>query len=251
MRRIALVLLSLVGAAPLACGGGLASDLFEGAGDGGPTDGGGGDGSTLDGSAPDGAGSDGGGSNDGGRGAACPASLPSQGTPCPRAGLACEYGGTGDHLLCSTFATCQSLGSSTSQVAWSIRAPDARCSSSQASNSSLCPLTFGGLATGSACPLNLDATCVYPQGECGCVPCESGSGPGKTSTEWACEAWPVPQGCPEPRPRIGTACATDGQTCFYGSPCGVTSSLPAIGCRDGAWGYTPFAADCAIRLCGR
>jgi len=247
MRRIVIVsLASIVPLLAVACGGAVSTDLFSGAGDGG----GGGDGGAGGGD-DSGGGSDAGPSTDAAPSGSCPAALPRAGSSCSTPNLGCEYNGVGDHILCSTVATClENNKGPGGGLAWDVTPPDARCVGAQSQNSALCPPSFGTLPTGALCPVDSSSMCVYPEGECTCVPCATGTG-GGTSKEWACEAWPTPANCPEPRPRIGSACTTQAQSCPYGAPCGITSALPYLTCDDGAWRRTPVAADCALRRCGR
>ena len=107
------------------------------------------------------------------------------------------------------------------------------------------------MATGSKCPGGLTGTCVYDQGMCGCVACVTSPPNGQQQQEWACEAYPQPTGCPEPQPRIGSPCTQEGQTCAYGTICGVLGALPTLGCQSGRWSPVPVAAACAIRTCGK
>jgi hypothetical protein len=196
------------------------------------------DGGGLDGTTPDG-----GSTPDGSPGGACPADVPTDGASCASVDLYCEYGGTGPELLCSTTAHCNTNGK------WSVIVPGKECIPSQAQNPSDCPSSFTGLPTGSACPNDNFATrCVYPEGMCGCLPC---MGDGAMAKEWACQTYPTPDGCPEPRPRVGTPCTQEGKSCSYGGICDVTGSIPILQCQNGAWHIEPIAADCAIRQCGR
>jgi hypothetical protein len=199
---------------------------------------------TVVGGSPDaGPGADGG-ATDGGPGGACPANVPGASTPCAPVGATCEYGG-GDHLLCSTIARCQQ--GRTGQGAWFVDVPGTDCIPGPASNPAACPAAFGSLPTGSACPANLPSDCVYAEGMCSCASCE---GDGGMQNEWACEAFPQPQGCPEPRPRIGSACTQEGQSCGYGSICGETRAIPYLRCQNGTWEQEEIGADCAVRKCG-
>lgn len=189
-----------------------------------------------------GGGDGGGGGGGGGPGGSCPAALPAARTACTTPGLACEYGGEGDHLLCSVVVNCGQ------DHTWYSSASGAPCVGSQAENPSACPSSFTALGRGAACPTDLDARCVYPEGTCACQTCSGGDG-GLTRA-WACETWPDPAGCPEPRPRIGSPCTNEGQECSYGSICGVVSGVPLLDCRDGVWKRAAIAADCALPKCG-
>jgi hypothetical protein len=227
MRRLGAAWALWIGTCLGGCGGSAAN--VDGS-DGGTTDGSSPDGATNDGAAP---------------GGNCPANLPTANAPCDAPGLACEYGGTGDHLLCSTIANCQPAAGGNQ---WFVTAPQAGCVASQAQNPIGCPPSFTTLPTGATCPREAVNGCVYTEGVCGCIPCMADGG--ASSTEWACEAWPAPPGCPEPRPRIGSPCTNEGQSCMYTSVCGVNDGEPALGCQNGRWVQQAFGADCAIRACG-
>ena len=124
------------------------------------------------------------------------------------------------------------------------------CVASPAQNPNSCPADFGTLPNGGACPQSPGPTCVYGKGMCGCVPCVGDSGTGQQQ-EWLCEPFPQPQGCPEPRPLIGSACTQDGQSCAYGTVCGVIKQQPMLICQSGRWQSQPFAASCILRQCGK
>lgn len=175
----------------------------------------------------------------------CPASLPQAGSTCtpdlpPRGGVwLCEYG-SDPH--CTTVAQC-SATSASGPYQWTLTEPDPSC----AGNPPACPASFGALANGAACPGA--QSCTYPEGRCSCAPCASGAG--GQGTEWECEAWQTPAGCPEPRPLLGTACDTEGQECGYGAACcGSVSTEPAMVCNGGYWSVVPVGCDCAATLCG-
>lgn len=218
-----------MGAVLVACGGSAAT---IGGGDGGANDGSSAnDGSTSDGSTP---------------GGECPTAVPTAKSPCATPGLSCEYGGTGDHLLCSTIASCQAAASGGNQ--WYVNAPPSGCVASPAENPMGCPPSYATLPTGAACPREPATQCVYAEGVCGCIGCMADGG--GASTEWACQPWPAPSGCPEPRPRLGSPCTQEGQSCFYANVCGVNDGEPVMGCQNGRWVQQAFGADCAVRACG-
>ena len=85
---------------------------------------------------------------------------------------------------------------------------------------------------------------------CGCIPCIGDGGGVGSQQEWACDPYPTPSGCPEPRPLIGSACTQEGQSCSYGEMCGVVGG-PSLGCQNGHWASQPTAASCAIHQCGK
>jgi hypothetical protein len=140
------------------------------------------------------------------------------------------------------------LQGSSGAITWNVTPPSADCLSSPDKNPGACPKDFAALPTGSACPKQ-SLSCVYDQGMCGCIPCMGEAGVG-SQMEWACDPFPQPQGCPVPRPLIGSACTQEGQSCGYGELCGVVSG-PSLACRNGRWESQPIAAACAIRQCGK
>jgi hypothetical protein len=225
----------VMAAALVACSGSSATIGDTGPDGGTPPDSG-----TSDGSSPPDGSPDGGG--------ACPSDQPAQGAPCASAELSCEYGGTGPELLCSTTARCSANASGS--LAWFVTTPGKECVASQAQNPPACPSTFTGLANGAACPDPSAYThCVYPEGMCGCLSCMGDAG--ALGKEWQCEAYPQPQGCPEPRPRIGSACTQENQSCGYGSLCSAVTGIPMLRCENGVWHVEPVAASCAIHICGK
>ena len=203
--------------------------------------GGGDDGGTDTGALPDGA------LPDGSRRDSCPGAAPTLGQACTSPGMACEYGGTGPNRLCTTNAVC--ITGSSGTTAWNVTPPQPGCIAEPKQNPPECPATFGTLPTGAACP-KAGLSCVYDQGMCGCTPC-FGDGGGGGQTEWACDPFPQPTGCPEPRPLIGSACTQEGQSCAYGQQCGVVSG-PYLTCTAGQWRQQVFGAGaCVARQCGQ
>lgn len=134
----------------------------------------------------------------------CPIDGPANGAPCSKEGLVCEYG-SGPDLFCDTLATCKS-------GAWSVEPPGpgpGRCDGG--ANVAECPATLADVVAGAACAS--PAECLYPDGVCFCAIDHTGA-----PQVWTC----FPQaGCPYPRPRLGTSCATVGQQCDYGL-CGAS-----------------------------
>ncbi len=142
----------------------------------------------------------------------CPTSAPIVDASCASIGLECEYGSSW-YVACDPVYTCTDGGT------WSGGAT-ATC------------VDAGG------CPADPDAgmtctsssvRCDYSDRHCECAnqcggPC-CGSGP-----TWQCHV-PATQGCPYPRPDIGSACSTEGQQCSYGSCC--DGSL--LSCNGGLW----------------
>jgi hypothetical protein len=229
-------LVVFVGMLAAACGGSTASIDGDGP-DGGTQDGG----STLDATGFDG------GQNDGSPGGGCPSATPANGALCSVPRLSCEYGGVGEHLLCSTIAEC--VPTSSGVYAWLVGAPAADCISSPANNPLGCPPSFATLPNGAACPREAVSQCVYDQGVCGCGPCAADGG--APAQQWTCVAWPTPNGCPAARPRIGTPCAPEGKSCLYGTMCQVNDGEPSLLCKNGVWTVEPIEALCALPRCGK
>jgi hypothetical protein len=176
--------------------------------------------------------------------AACPASPPLPGSSCTPTGLACEYGGEGPYLACSTIHTCR-------DGAWSSNSGGGggTCVAIPSENEAACPATFNGLAAGDACPAIHDA-CVYPEGKCACASCFSPDA-GGAAKAWSCVKWLVAAGCPTPRPRIGSACTVEGQECGYATVCSaVSTDLPDLKCEKGLWRDVPvLQPPCAFPMC--
>ena len=243
------ILGSLLVAFVVACGGSTTST--GSAGDGGAQNGASSGGNGSGNGNGDGNGSSGGSLNgvDGTLSPKCPPTAPADGTPCGNdSSIACEYGGQGVSLACSTIAVCSTEG------AWSTRTPDQGCNGVQATNAPTCPASYASLAAGDACPTNLQSACAYPEGLCECASCASpdagANGPIKA---WSCARWPAPEGCPTPRPRAGSACATEGQSCNYTNYCSAVSlGLPDLVCKDGQWHEgQSFPPPCAFPQCGQ
>jgi hypothetical protein len=74
-------------------------------------------------------------------------------------------------------------------------------------------------------PAGLD--CAYPQGQCNCTYTLPVGG---NMPVWTCF---TPTNCPEPRPRIGSACSSSGTT----APCdyGACSGGIELQCSGGYW----------------
>jgi hypothetical protein len=188
----------------------------------------GGSGSSSGSGSSGGSGSSSGGSGDGGLVPGCPGSAPSSGSPCPSAGLECEYG-SNPVLGCDVVATCEQ--SQNVPTGWALSGPTTSgCSSVLAPG---CPLTFDLVPQGSSCSSN-GLTCDYPKGRCACT---EGSGPvrvlvdGAIPTSWFCQ---VPaSGCPVVRPRLGSACSPGQGSCDYGS-CDIPGGT-AEACDNGVW----------------
>jgi hypothetical protein len=158
---------------------------------------------------------DGGRANDGGPVVVCPMTPPTAGSACPIINHECEYG-TNPNALCNQTARCSATG-------WTY--PSAVCPMG-----GHCPMSYASVPTGQSCqPQGL--VCGFVEGVCTCwssgnvVRIDGGAGP-----QWKC--FPVGQGCPSPRPNIGTSCSRVGLNCDYGACNGGL----ALECRvGGAW----------------
>ena len=150
--------------------------------------------------------------------AGCPASPPTSGASCGSDGLECEYGSDA-RLACNVLATCQA-GS------WQI-SQGADCFESQPGENG-CPLDRSSIQPGTAC--STQTTCDYDGGVCACG--FSGHPP---TEEWVCDG-PPDQGCPYPRPKLGTPCNSVAQIiCNYGS-CSALGGSSQI-CQNGTWHF--------------
>ncbi len=202
----ALVLFGGLACAAIGCGGTFAS---VGAADGGGADDGGGGGD------PDGS----------GPAPHCPSAQPTAGGACSSENLVCEYG-TSPVQDCDTVATCTG-------GAWQFAGHSPGGLDCDPAPASQCPSSFATVPRGSHCaPFGL--YCDYPQGRCACSDTSFGPTPADASAEaeWICQV-PV-SGCPEPRPRLGTACSQEGLDCDYGT-CGVIPGGTAEACTNGIW----------------
>lgn len=143
----------------------------------------------------------------------CPTSAPSPGGSCSGlgSGLECEYGSSW-YLGCDTVYVCTNLGTWTTQTK-GYCPPDA----------STCPAVDA-----SATCISAGQPCDYADRHCACeTQC---GGPCCGSLMWACYV-PANKGCPYPRPDVGTACPSEGQSCSYGDCCSGTHLL----CTGGLW----------------
>ncbi len=222
MRAYGVGFLVVLAATALGCGGSIVTVTGPGEGDGGGGDSGLGDVNSIDSNPGDCAcGADAG--PDVPKppppwSPVCPPTVPSLGVSCAQEGLQCEYGGPQYHVSCDDVVVCQN-GSWTTMTFFMPCIPDGP-------NPSACPADYNSVPQGATC----DATgteCLYPQGMCACqiplggpIPSDGGTG------YWGC----VPeQGCPMPRPRLGTVCTPNSQTCTY-EPCAFGES-----CQNGIW----------------
>ena len=183
----------------LACGGTTTSPLDDGGSDGSP-------------------GNDGSPGTDSGPSKGCPASPPQAGSACVTTndGPKCEYG-TNPDPGCNQMFVCVS-NAWVNQTSGQICPPQSDC-----------PASYAQVPNGQDCSPD-QLACAYSQGECICT---KDFGPvSKNTPAWDCI--PATQGCPSPRPDIGTACSQPNQQCDYGACSGGV----ALTCTDGAWQQT-------------
>ncbi|HEY1959714.1 MAG TPA: hypothetical protein VGH28_29090 [Polyangiaceae bacterium] len=140
----------------------------------------------------------------------CPATRPAEGSSCSHDELDCEYA-CGDVVICADGAWAGAvLGGGPPSCDAGPSAPD-------------CPSTESAITPSASCA-NAGDTCVYSTGICACTgPFDPTPDAGAT---WFCGP---ESGCPMPRPRIGTACATPSQECDYAA-CG-----DGVVCTAGVW----------------
>lgn len=185
-------------------------------------DGGGSSGTSVDGSS-------GGSSSSGGLSSACPASAPTLGAACSTIGVDCEYGAD-PNVSCRTIVECAATGwvSPTVQRGGSVTCPTppqpAACPGSLAATTGTCSAagTRCVFAEGASCTCEVYCGSQYPVGHT----CDAG-----TPTTWVCGG--APAGCPAQRPRYGSTCGQEGQTCSYSEPNDCTT--PDLVCTSGTW----------------
>jgi hypothetical protein len=157
----------------------------------------------------------------------CPSSLPNDGVACLPEGIHCEYG-TSNGWCANPTADC-------TDGAWQQQ-PSPH-NSIECFPSDKCPASY-------PVPSDIDASngvlcgseqleCDYPgRGRCVCISIGGildDGGPAEPNI-WRCDD-PAP-GCAIDRPRIGSACSTEGQRCFYGEIC---SEAVELTCTNGIW----------------
>lgn len=205
--RSFLFLLAAVPCALVACGGDVVAFPLDGGLDAGASD------ATPD--APklvDGGGLD-------GASPGCSPTPPVAGTACSAVGATCEYGDAW-WMSCDTVMKC---GTDNRWV--QTAGGQGACGTEDAGS---CPATYAGAQAAGVCTAG---DCDYPEGHCTCLGyCGGPPPPGPVPKTFHCS--PTPSGCPEPRPRGGTACAPEGKSCSYAlGCCGGT----VLECKSGAW----------------
>lgn len=162
----------------------------------------------------------------------CPAAPPAPGSACA-AGQVCEYGSSW-WLECNVVMRCEG-------ASWQLEFDGGACPWLDAGGP--CPATWAEAMSVDASPASCPfVTCVYPEGFCGCgIGCGGGGGaPAPRDVQGFFTCLPTVPGCPEPRPRSGTACEDASTYCSYGFACGCGQDLQ---CSGGTWSATP-AAPC-------
>lgn len=157
----------------------------------------------------------------------CPAERPGPTESCEHEGLVCEYGARS----CLSFAECVDGN-------WLVAVP--RCPPMPPDG---CPSTRAE-AQGEACAGAEGSVCDV-EGDllCRCTSCPSPS-PICVPVDppvWACEAPNMEPGCPAAQPRLGTACAPEGQVCDYGCEDGARRV-----CVDGGWTRSSMPGGCPV-----
>lgn len=188
------------------------------------------------------------------RPSACPATLPAQGTPCTKDMLLCEYGDD-YNPLCNTVVVC-----STDRWASPIYfgGGPAKCPSTVPTvppNPPGCAANRNAVPVGLACT-DTSTSCNYDGSTCSCgvhcpefpirqPDCDADAGQttgccDTTKVTWQC--FDGPKYCTQPRPRIGAACTTEGDSCAIDAPgeCGQT----VLECQKGIWNLTN--ASCPV-----
>lgn len=153
----------------------------------------------------------------------CPSSPPSVSSACLafQSGIQCEYG-EAYYEVCDVVLACDPT-----TLTWMSLYDGRNCPFGDGGTG--CPSSFGNVNAGAVCPVD-QADCDYPEGHCACtLGCGGPPPPPDAGIHWICRA--TPMGCPGPRPRLGKACAIEGQHCDYGLCCVATS----LTCTAGYW----------------
>jgi hypothetical protein len=147
--------------------------------------------------------------------AACPSTKPPAGSSCTPVGKECEFGSSAS-AACNVIESCSASG-------WTTEPAATPCVHAT------CPATYPSAMVGEACsPKDLD--CDYPEGTCTCaLPIGPLMADGGDTVRWQC--FPKQTGCPSPRPKIGSPCASPGTSCNYGA----CASGVELKCEGGIW----------------
>ena len=189
--------------------------------------------------------------NDAGPGSAtknhpdCPAADPGEGAACNKDGLLCEYGDDFDPR-CNALRVC-SGGRYAGPILFG--GGGKKCGAPPPvvpTNSADCPASKSAITEGQACTPK-GTTCHFDGAQCACgafcptvpvgrPPCDPDAGVtmnccDQTRSDWHCFAGP--SFCKAQRPRIGSPCTTEGETCAITEPaeCGQST----IACKGGVW----------------
>jgi len=156
----------------------------------------------------------------------CPAAPPPTGASCSHGALDCEYGADWNPA-CNTLARCWRGGPL--DGTWQVQGPGVPTTPcpTPTARPAACPAEPPAPAAGCAAASLL---CTYPAVTCLCYERTSSGSPPVTTRQWECTGHPG-AGCPEPRPRIGSACSHEGMTCDY-SVCYLGGG---VYCTGGVW----------------
>ena len=153
----------------------------------------------------------------------CPVDAPGAGASCATdSRLTCEYGASLDPR-CDVLAGC-------ANGSWNVTGPSPSATCPAPPNDASCAATLAAVPRGSACP-TADAECTYAAGRCACVPLPTDP----SQARWVCDDPAV--GCPQPRPRLGSACnEADYAECAYGEygECSMPGGV-MLECVSGYW----------------
>jgi hypothetical protein len=199
----------------------------------------------------DGAGGDGGSQSDGAQSDAaprppdCPASAPADGDACSHDQLVCEYGDDFDPR-CNVVRVCSGTRWA-SPVSFGGTASCPTTPPTVPPNPSDCAPTRAAVPTGTAC--SSSSTCSYDGSTCFCArycpsypirqpDCDAGQTVGccNATVQWNC--FDGPPFCPTPRPRVGSACSKEGDSCAVSAP--VECGQPTLDCTKGVWTFVDY-----------
>jgi len=171
----------------------------------------------------------------------CPAA--STEGPCSKEGVLCEYGGD-YNAACNTIRVC-SGGRWASPITFGGTAKCPGVMPTVRPNPTSCAPTRGTVNVGTSCSEKL--TCAYDGSTCSCgvfcpnypirMPdCDPDAGVTTSCCDTTKVAWHCfdgPKYCAASRPRIGTACAVDGESCAFEEA--VECGQSRMECRAGVW----------------
>jgi hypothetical protein len=157
----------------------------------------------------------------------CPADAPAEGAACKLNNPpTCEYGEPSVRS-CTTQASCKyNQATGPESAAWVVTEPRDDCVL-PVEQPADCPGDFASVPEGD-CEMD-GLTCAYPEGTCGCR--VQFRGEAMLNPRWVCE--PLNEGCPAPRPLLGTPCEEELLGCDYGF-C-FEADRPAMVCSRGYW----------------